>query len=116
MTPFTYFASWTHTDPAYCRYAFSLCTSQTISGTQIQSFPGSSFVDVGLKVVVRQATGTMMAFQPEQLHGTTIANGAVNTGMAITFSRRVSDAWNDAKELQGKVDVEAEAVENCFAG
>jgi len=91
-----------------------MCTSRHIPGTGTQSFPGASFVDVGLKVVVRQATGTIMAFQPEQLHGTTISNGAVNTGMAITFSRRVGDAWNDAKKLQGKVDVEAEAMDNCF--
>jgi hypothetical protein len=56
----------------------------------------------------------MMAFQPEQLHGTTIADGAVSTGMAITFSRHVGDAWNDAKGLEGKVDVEAEAADNCF--
>ena len=55
-----------------------------------------------------------MAFQPEQLHGTTIANGAVNTGMAITFSRRVGDAWKDAKELKGKVDVVAETVDDVF--
>jgi hypothetical protein len=91
-----------------------LCTSRKIPGNQVASFPGSSFVDVGLKVVVRQATGTMMAFQPEQLHGTTIANGAVNTGMAITFSRRVGDAWEEAKRLKGKVNVVTEAVENLF--
>jgi hypothetical protein len=52
--------------------------------------------------------GTMMAFQPEQLHGATIANGAVITGMAINFTRRVQDAWNDAKRLKGRVEVDIE--------
>ena len=105
------FCSWTHVDPVFCKYAFSLVTSRTISGT---GTPGSSFVDVNLKVVVRQATGTMMAFQPEQLHGTTISDGAVNTGMAITFSQRVGDAWKNAKKLRGKVDIASQAVENVF--
>ena len=52
-----------------------------IPGPDIKYFPGSSFVDVSLKVVIHQAIGTMMAFQPEQLHGTTKSNGAVNPRM-----------------------------------
>lgn len=47
----------------------------------------------------------MMAFQPECLHGTTIAHGAVNTGMIISFSRHVYDAWQDAEKLKGRVHV-----------
>ena len=46
-----------------------------------------------------------MAFQPECLHGTTIAHGAVNTGMIISFSRHVYDAWQDAEKLKGRVHV-----------
>ncbi len=100
--------SWTHTDRAFCDYAFSFCVDRCIPNTPAK-FPGASFVDIGLGVVVRQATGTMMAFQPEHLHGTTAAYGAINLGMAITFSRRVGDAWEDAKKLEGKVEVVSKA-------
>jgi hypothetical protein len=98
------FCSWTHTDRAFCDYAFAFCADRCISNA-LGKLPGASFVDIGLGVVVRQATGTMMAFQPEHLHGTTTAYGAINLGMAITFSRRVGDAWEDAKKLKGKVEV-----------
>lgn len=82
---YSYLGSWTHTDQAYCKYAFVLCAERQNPDIQIHPFPGSSFVDIGLKVVVRQAAGTMMAFQPECLHGTTISYGAVNTSMIISF-------------------------------
>ena len=97
--------SWTHTDQAYCKYAFVLCAERQNPDVQVHPFPGSSFVDIGLKVVVRQATGTMMAFQPECLHGTTSAHGAVNNSIIISFSRRIHDAWEDAKKLHGQVQV-----------
>src|SRR5258708_17946890 len=96
--------SWTHTDRAFCDYAFSFCVDRCIPNTPAK-FPGASFVDIGLGVVVRQATGTMMAFQPEHLHGTTPAYGAINLGMAITFSRRVCEAFEHAKKLEGQVGV-----------
>ena len=96
---------WTHTDQAYCKYAFVLCAERQNSDIQFHPLPGSSFVDIGLKVVIRQATGTMMAFQPEHLHGTTFSHGAVNTSMIISFSRRVGDAWKEAQELEGRVQV-----------
>ena len=102
---YIYICSWTHTDQAYCKYAFVLCPERQNPDVQIHPFPGSTFVDVGLKVAVRQATGTMTAFQPEHLHGTTSARGAVNTTMIISFSRRINDAWEDAKKLHGQVQV-----------
>lgn len=102
---YIYLCSWTHTDQAYCKYAFVLCAERQNPDAQIHPSPGSSFVDIGLKVVVRQATGTMTAFQPEYLHGTTVAHGAVNSSMIISFSRRITDAWEDAKKLHGKVQV-----------
>jgi hypothetical protein len=71
---------------------------------------GSSFVDIGLKVVVRQDTGTVMAFKPDHLHGTTLSRGLANSILAITFSRRVSEAWVEA-EAKRKTLIAQERVE-----
>jgi hypothetical protein len=108
MLLFIYFCSWTHTDQAFCDYAFAFCVDCCIPNTPAK-FPGASFVDIGLGVVVHQATGTMMAFQPEHLHGTMAAYGAINLSIAITFSQHVGDAWEDAKKLEGKVEVVSKA-------
>jgi hypothetical protein len=99
---------WTHTDKAYCKYAFAFCVGRDLP-EQLPQHPkcGSSFVDIGLKVVVRQDRGTIMAFRPEYLHGTTLAYGAINSAIAITFSRRVSDAWEEAG--LGNISVEDQA-------
>lgn len=50
-----------------------------------------------------------MAFQPEHLHGTTVSHGAINSSIIISFSRRISDAWEEAKKLQGQVQVVSKA-------
>ena len=97
---------WTHTDPAFCRYGFTLCVDhETVHSPPI----GSSFVDVGLKVLVRQKAGTVMAFQPDFLPGTTLTNAAINKGVAICFSRRVGEAWQEAKKRDGGASVIAAA-------
>ena len=57
---------------------------------------GSSFVDFGLGVVVRQARGTMMAIRPTRMHGTSIGYGAVNAGFGISFSDRLRVGWEKA--------------------
>lgn len=57
---------------------------------------GGSFVDASLKVVVRQERGTMIAFRPDHMHGTSIMNGAVNAIISINFSSRVAEAWEKA--------------------
>jgi hypothetical protein len=51
----------------------------------------------------------MMAFQPEHLHGTTVSHGPINSSIIISFSRRISDAWEDTKKLQGQVQVVSKA-------
>lgn len=63
-------------------------------------------------MVVHQDTGTLVAFKPEELHGTTLSHGAGNSILAITFSRRVSDAWAEALALehQGKSIISQEKV------
>jgi hypothetical protein len=57
---------------------------------------GGNFVDVTLGVVVQQATGTLMAFQPEYLHGTTRLCGAHNRTCTITFSTHIAEAFKIA--------------------
>ena len=58
---------------------------------------------------MQQDTGTILAFQPEQLHGTTLGHGGVNTIVAISFSRRVSDTWKEA-QAEGKPCISREHV------
>lgn len=53
---------------------------------------GANFVDVDLRVVVKQARGTLMIFKPDHRHGTTIPCGAVNHAVTAAFSQRVVDA------------------------
>jgi len=66
-------------------------------------------VDISLKVLVRQKAGTVMAFQPDFLHGTTLTSDAINKGIAICFSRRVREAWEEAKKTDGGASVIAAA-------
>jgi hypothetical protein len=57
---------------------------------------GGNFVDITLGVVVQQATGTLMAFKPEHLHGTTRLCGAHNRMCTITFSSHIAEAFKIA--------------------
>lgn len=59
---------------------------------------GANFVDAGLKVVVKQAAGTLMVFRPAHPHGTTAAEGMSNRAISITFSQRILDAYEVAKK------------------
>jgi hypothetical protein len=72
---------------------------------------GSGFVNIDLKVVVHQDTGTVIAFKPEHLHGTTLSHGAGNSLLKITFSRHVSDAWAEALERSGQPYISQEEGE-----
>ena len=87
--------SWAHTDPAYCKFGFTLCVNRT-EDIPAGGSPGAAFVDVGLRVSVLQSPGTAIGFQPERLHGTTIGKGARNHNVIISFSQRIADAWNEA--------------------
>lgn len=62
-------------------------------------------------MVVHQDTGTVIAFKPEHLHGTTLSHGAGNSLLKITFSRRVSDAWAEALERSGQPYISQEEGE-----
>lgn len=62
---------------------------------------GGSFVDVSLKVIVKQAQGTMLAFQPDLIHGTTVSHGAVNHIIAVTFCRSVAEMRKERETKDG---------------
>ena len=57
---------------------------------------GGNFVDVSLRIVVKQAAGTLIAFQLEFPHGTTKLAGAHNRICAITFSEHILKAYEKA--------------------
>ncbi|KAF8218363.1 hypothetical protein K438DRAFT_1925472 [Mycena galopus ATCC 62051] len=57
---------------------------------------GGNFVDMSLKVIVKQATSTLIAFDPTKAHGTTRLCNAHNQIAAITFSRHIYKAFQKA--------------------
>lgn len=105
---------WAHTDKCWVGYGLSYCVGRVVDGKQGAScshinssgenraaWPvegGGNFVDITLGVVVQQATGTLMAFQPEYPHGTTRLCGAHNRMCTITFSGHITEAFKIAVE------------------
>jgi hypothetical protein len=115
---------YTHSDPAYAKYAFNWCVGRSVE-TQVPSpaksrgtragakrradevhpeWPaggGGSFVDVSLKVAVKGAKGTMTCFLPEEIHGTTRLCGVHKRGMTIAFSASLAAAYKKAQQGMG---------------
>ncbi|KAJ7715587.1 hypothetical protein B0H16DRAFT_1615630 [Mycena metata] len=58
---------------------------------------GGNFVEMSLMVVVKQATGTLLAFDPSFRHGTTRLCGGHNHTITIAFSAHIKDAFEYAK-------------------
>jgi hypothetical protein len=94
-----------HTNATFCPWAISYTVSrelvrhQTLRGRKKIPFSvGGNYVDVDLGIIVRSAPGTLMAFKPQYRHGTTLSYGAMNMGYAVTFSRRVIDAYHDLSQ------------------
>lgn len=48
---------------------------------------------------MQSSAGTLAAFLPGALHGTTLTGGAINYGISITSTRRVNEAY---AELEAK--------------
>jgi hypothetical protein len=65
---------------------------------------GANFVDLGLKTVVKNCPGTLIAFQPEFLHGTTENCGVDNYILALPSTRRVHDAYMELEENGAKIE------------
>lgn len=120
---FSHFRS-AHTDKCWAGYGLSYCVGRVMdeeqadavghSGENRKAWPvegGGNFVDITLGVVVQQATGTLMAFQPKYLHGTTRLCGAHNRMCTITFSSHIAEAFKIA-EKGVKVESGAGAGEN----
>lgn len=83
-----------HIDEAWLKWAFGWTTTRFVpEDFDLPHGYGSSYVDLGLKVVVRAAPATLTAFQPEALHGTTFSGGAINYGLSMTATRRVRDGY-----------------------
>ncbi|TCD60052.1 hypothetical protein EIP91_010799 [Steccherinum ochraceum] len=124
------YVAWTHTDPAYCKYAFSYCVSREVNTVQPETailrrstrirqqdntvkevqtrWPeggGANFVDVGLMVVIKQAAGTLMIFQPDHMHGTTLACGATNWAMTLAFSKPIMQVFEEmiARNIEAEI-------------
>ena len=96
---------WAHTDKCWASYGLSYCVGRVVDeqAEAASSWPagpggGGNFVDITLGVVVQQATGTLMAFQPEYLHGTTRLCGAHNRMCTITFSSHIAEAFKIAEK------------------
>ncbi|KAK6972311.1 hypothetical protein R3P38DRAFT_2668552 [Favolaschia claudopus] len=97
-----------HTDPAYVpgACAISLNVGRKVDAPEHTSSPavsapsmpgGGNFVDMSLRVVVEQATGTLFIFDPTHKHGTTRLCGAHNYTASFTFSQRIMEAFEKAK-------------------
>jgi len=95
-----YWSSHTHVDECAVRWAFGWTVTHDIpDDCPLPPGMGSSYVDVGLKVVVQSAAGTLSAFQPNHLHGTTFTGGIVNYGLSMTSTRRVNDAIWEIEQI-----------------
>jgi len=94
--------SWTHTDKAYAPFAFSWCIARSPdTGTD-----GGNFVDVSTRTVIEQAEGTLFAFNPEELHGTTELNGRHHAFATISFSSRLEDAFKKLALQKGETTID----------
>ncbi|KAG8923024.1 hypothetical protein FRC02_011447 [Tulasnella sp. 418] len=103
------YVAWAHVDKAYAKYSFAWCVKRELDPTkkrkasaknvQMLRGGGGNFVDLTLRVLVKQAAGTLIAFKSELPHGTTTLAGAHNRHMSIAFSQHVATAF--AKAQQG---------------
>lgn len=59
---------------------------------------GGHFTDAELKVVVRSATGTLLAHRGDHYHGTTQRFGSEDAGFTLGFSQRVYNAFQIAQQ------------------
>lgn len=82
---------WSHTDPVWIRWAFAGTVGRTVPNDYVLPtvHHGGNFVDLNLEVVVQQATGTVMAFQPQHLHGTTLTARSMNYILSLSSTERV---------------------------
>lgn len=63
---------------------------------------------LGVKVLV--CSGTIIAFDPENLHGTTDMDGAGSCGTALAFSQRLLDFYNQELEKMEEKEESADSM------
>lgn len=95
-------SSKTHKEQVFAEYAVSY-TARRIEVTdpdgELPPF-GGDFVDIGLKVMMRQASDTMFVFHADELHGTSPMHQVQQTGVVYPFSTRLVDAYEKAKKAE----------------
>ena len=97
-----------HKDPQYSRFSISFTAGRYVpEHRQVSKCIGGNFVDVTLRVIVQQAPGTMVAFDAQQYHGTTLSHGVSNCGVSIVFVREVLKQFNIKKAKAAKAAKEA---------
>ena len=57
---------------------------------------GNDYIEMETKVIIRAAENSLTAFQPEFTHGSTVSYNVEQLGVAMTSSKRVLDAYNEA--------------------
>lgn len=69
---------------------------------------GGDFVDRNLKIIMRNAPGTLWCFIPSHVHGTTALWRKQTVGITVTFSSHINVALQKAREAEDGVSVERE--------
>ncbi|KDR65518.1 hypothetical protein GALMADRAFT_148627 [Galerina marginata CBS 339.88] len=97
-----------HTDACSVEWAFGWTVGRIDTAQILPANKGANFVDLGLKVVVENSVGTLTAFQPECLHGTTEKGGVMNYILALTSTRRVLEGYMDLEKSGARIAYSAE--------
>lgn len=96
-----------HKENTSTPYAISYTAQRTEMagpGDELPPF-GGDFVDIGLKVMMRQASDTLFVFRARQYHGTTPMHQVQQTGVVYPFSSRLEDAYAKATKA-GTVELD----------
>lgn len=100
-----FLVSCAHTDLSSLKWAFAWIVGRfEPSPAALPQNKGANFVDLGLQTVVENSPGTLIAFQPEYLHGTTETRGIENYILALPFIRRVYDAYTELEAMGAKIE------------
>jgi hypothetical protein len=98
----------THREDQPHKFAAFLTTKRVVpAGVSNESF-GGDFYDAGLGILVRLAASTMVWFEPDRSHGTTLPDMDPNereetvfqAGISIVTSKRIASAFK--KEMKAK--------------
>lgn len=123
-----------HFDPTHSGYTFSwsivqepdpqaslpeLAPVQTLrnkrsteeADPQLVAPEGGNFVDVSLRVKVIQVKGSLLVHRPDFAHGTTRLCGMRTCGLAIPFTMRVKEKFEEMKR-KGTYIVESGSIQH----